>query len=90
VALLKLPKPTNPAQVAEIEWVDAAVYTGDMPQSGMATMLTVGYYFSSDKKLVWLASDWDPLDKEFRTKHVIPRVHVVRFTILSPPKGQEG
>jgi hypothetical protein len=84
---LKLPKPQKPPQIVEVEWIDAAVYTGDMPQSGMATMKTVGYFFAADRKLVWLASDYDESDHEFRTKHVIPRVHIVRMTILAAEKN---
>ena len=88
-AALKLPKPKSPPQPFEVEWIDAAVYTGDIPQSGMATMRTVGYYFAADRKLVWLASDYDPLHRELRTKHVIPKVHIVRMTPLSPePTGE--
>lgn len=79
---LKLPKPLSPPQVVEVEWLDAAVYPGEGAPQGMATMLTVGYYHAKERKIIRLASDYDPADKETRTDHIIPRVHIVRFTPL--------
>jgi len=45
-------------------------------------MLTVGYFYFRDRKLVKLASDLD--DGSPRTTHTIPRVHIVRMTQLTP------
>ena len=75
--LLKLPKPTK--QPVEVEWLDAAQRDGSA--EGMATMLTCGYYMARDKTIIRLASDLD--EGTGRTFHVIPRVHIVRLTVLS-------
>ena len=84
MAALKLPRPKTPPQPYEVEWLDAAVYPGEPHVSGMATMLTVGYFYYRDRKLIKLSSDLD--GGEPRTIHTIPRVHLVRMTPLAPEK----
>ena len=96
----RLPRPTNPPQVYEVEWLDAGVETSyDNPDISMFTMLTVGYYIrklvgSKSRRLeVHLASDKEPGKDgalEFRTIHVIPAIHVVRMTSLQALPDQQA
>ena len=83
---MRIPKPTAPPQIVEVEWLDAALIE-DGKEEELATMRTCGYYHLATDELVSLAGDYDPETKECRTKTVIPRVHVRRFTVLRPRKG---
>jgi len=81
---LRLPEPKDPPLVYECEWIDAAVYldNDEANPPGMAPMRTVGYYYSREKKFVRLSSDYDPENGECRTPHIIPIVHIKKFTLL--------
>lgn len=76
----KLPKVKKPPQPVEIEWLDAAEVDG--PDDGLVTVRSVGYHVANEKRLVRIASDY--LFGDNRLYHVIPRVHIIRITPLSP------
>lgn len=81
---MRLPAPKDPPQIYECEWIDAAVYLNNDETNppGMAAMRTVGYFYSKDKKIIRLSSDYDPESGECRTPHVIPIVHIKHLTLL--------
>lgn len=84
---LKLPRPTQPPQPAEVEWTDAAIhpdYDGKAKDSpGRVTLLTCGYFVKATRKEVTLAVDYDPETHDFRTPNVISRHDIVRFSLLA-------
>lgn len=84
---IRIPRPRKPYRPAEVKWWDAAYHNEET--SGMATMLTVGYFIFSGKdpgsgnRVVRLSSDLD--DGEGREPfHVIPVAHIIDFRLLAP------
>ena len=78
-------------QPTEIEWLDAAEHSYDGAPSGapgMIVLRTIGYYCKRTRKEIHLATDLDPLTGDVRTTHVIPRIHIKRFSLLATEPGQ--
>jgi hypothetical protein len=85
---LKLPKPSQPPQPAQVEWLDAAIhpdYDGMAKNSpGRVLLWTCGYFVKATQKEVTIAVDYDPETHDFRTPNVLSRQDIVRFTLLAP------
>lgn len=82
---VNIPAPSNPPQIVEVEWLDAAMSLEE-GELGLSPCLTAGYYIRRDRNLVEISSDWAPDDDEYppTAKHVIHRSNIVRFTYMAP------